>query len=163
MASSLSHRQKIVLLRVPCTLGELKKEATKAFADLYVILSKFKVTAIKGYENLPDSTRLNKNSLQYAHAEVMGEGADLESEYRYQGGLDQWVVNCHCGTNDDDGERMIACDRCEIWMHTRCVGIEDEAKTPKTIHVSRMRRDFDRRLFRSEEAKSQSWTTSAKS
>ena len=121
----------IVLLPVPCTLGELKKEATTAFADLYVILSKFKVTAIKGYENLPDSTRLNKNSLQYAHAEVMGEGADLESEYRYQGGLDQWVVNCHCGTNDDDGERMIACDRCEIWMHTRCVGIEDEAKTPK--------------------------------
>lgn len=50
----------IVLLPVPCTLGELKKEATKAFADLYVILSKFKVTAIKGYENLPDSTRLNK-------------------------------------------------------------------------------------------------------
>jgi len=121
----------IVLLPVPCTLGELKKEATKAFAELYVILSKFKITAIKGYENLPDSTRLNKNSLQYAHAEVMGEGADLESEYRYQGGLDQWVVNCHCGTNDDDGERMIACDRCEIWMHTRCVGIEDEAKTPK--------------------------------
>ena len=40
----------IVLLPVPCTLGELKKEATKAFADLYVILSKFKVTAIKGYE-----------------------------------------------------------------------------------------------------------------
>lgn len=121
----------IVLLPVPCTLGELKKEATKAFADLYVILSKFKVTSIKGYENLPDSTRLNKNSLQYAHAEVMGEGADLESDFRYQGGLDQWVVNCHCGTNDDDGERMIACDRCETWMHTRCVGIEDEEKTPK--------------------------------
>ena len=121
----------IVLLPVPCTLGDLKREATKAFADLYVILTKFKISTIKGYENLPDSTRLNKNSLQHAHAEALGEGADLESEFRYQGGLDQWVVKCHCGTNDDDGERMIACDLCEIWMHTRCVGIDDEATTPK--------------------------------
>jgi hypothetical protein len=27
-----------------------------------------------------------------------------------------------CGTQDDDGERMIACDVCGIWMHTRCSG-----------------------------------------
>jgi hypothetical protein len=36
-----------------------------------------------------------------------------------------------CGTTDDDGERMIACDACEVWMHTRCVGIVDSAGTPR--------------------------------
>ena len=27
---------------------------------------------------------------------------------------------------DDDGERMVACDNCGIWMHSRCIGIEDD-------------------------------------
>lgn len=30
------------------------------------------------------------------------------------------MVLCTCGVKDDDGERMIACDICQTWMHTRC-------------------------------------------
>lgn len=37
---------------------------------------------------------------------------------------------CRCGTSDDDGERMIACDGCGVWAHMLCNGIpvldEDE-------------------------------------
>ena len=112
------------------TLGDLKRVASKAFRDLYVVLSDFKVTRVKGYEGVSDKTRLGWRKMHGAFVEVHGEGADLESEFRYQGGLEQWTVKCMCGTGDDDGERMIACDECGIWMHTRCVGIKDSAKAP---------------------------------
>jgi hypothetical protein len=31
------------------------------------------------------------------------------------GGTEDWVVACRCGTLDDDGERMVACDACGSW------------------------------------------------
>jgi len=113
------------------TLGDLKRVASKAFSDLYVVLAKFKVTKVKGYEAMSDKIRLGWRKISGAHVEVHGEGADLESEFRYQGGLEQWTVKCMCGTGDDDGERMIACDKCEVWMHTRCMGIKDDLPAPK--------------------------------
>ena len=120
----------LVFLPSEPTLGDLRRNASKAFRDLYVVLSDFKVTRVKGYEGMSDKTRLGWRKMQGASVEVHGEGADLESEYRYQGGFDQWTVKCVCGTRDDDGERMIACDKCGVWMHTRCVGIKDSAKAP---------------------------------
>ena len=35
-----------------------------------------------------------------------------------------------CRTADDDGERMMACDMCGIWKHTRCCGIADDDVEP---------------------------------
>jgi len=113
------------------TLGDLKRVASKAFRDLYIVLNEFRVTRVKGYEGMSDKTRLGWRKMHGASVEVHGEGADLESEFRYQGGFEQWTVSCMCGTGDDDGERMIACDKCGVWMHTRCVGIRDSANAPK--------------------------------
>ncbi|KAH0711302.1 hypothetical protein KY289_007261 [Solanum tuberosum] len=45
---------------------------------------------------------------------------DLDSELKYEGGSDNWIVNCRGGALDDDGERMASCDICEIWKHTHC-------------------------------------------
>lgn len=39
-------------------------------------------------------------------------------------------VRCECGAQDDDGERMVACDICEVWQHTRCCGIDDSETVP---------------------------------
>ena len=38
-----------------------------------------------------------------------------------------------CGTVDDDGERMMACDVCNVWKHTRCVGIADDQEEPESF------------------------------
>ncbi|KAK8965135.1 hypothetical protein KSP40_PGU004729 [Platanthera guangdongensis] len=32
----------------------------------------------------------------------------------------QWTVDCSCGVNFDDGEEMVSCDECGVWVHTRC-------------------------------------------
>ncbi|KAM1477012.1 hypothetical protein ACFX1Q_038381 [Malus domestica] len=31
-----------------------------------------------------------------------------------------WTVDCLCGVNFDDGEEMVNCDECSVWVHTRC-------------------------------------------
>jgi hypothetical protein len=51
--------------------------------------------------------------------------------FRHAGGVEDWAVACRCGTRDDDGERMIVCDGCGYWMHTRCNGIRDEESEPQ--------------------------------
>lgn len=57
-------------------------------------------------------------------------GLDLEPRWRHAGGGEDWVVACSCGTVDDDGERMIACDACGVWVHMRCFGIPDDHDDP---------------------------------
>ncbi|KAI3674371.1 hypothetical protein L2E82_52364 [Cichorium intybus] len=43
---------------------------------------------------------------------VLGSGVDLltASDLKYEGGTNNWVVNCKCNVRDDDGEKMIACN-----------------------------------------------------
>ena len=55
------------------------------------------------------------------------------------GGMEEWHVNCMCGTRDDDGERMIACDGCGEWSHTRCAGYADTLPSPDHFVCSRCR------------------------
>ncbi|XP_020518200.1 uncharacterized protein LOC18426554 isoform X2 [Amborella trichopoda] len=31
-----------------------------------------------------------------------------------------WTVDCVCGVNFDDGDEMVDCDECGVWVHTRC-------------------------------------------
>ena len=121
----------VVLLPPDALMSDLKAAVNKCFSDLYVVLAKFRVKTVVGFESVKDHSRLSPKKIAGARLEVHGEGANLESEFRYQGGLDQWTVRCECGTTDDDGERMIACDACEVWMHTRCVGISDAQGTPR--------------------------------
>ena len=95
----------VVLLPPDPILADLKLAVNKCFQDLYVVLAKFKVSYVVGFESTKDATKLGVKKIGGARVEVHGDGADLESEFRYQGGLDQWVVRCVCGTCDDDGER----------------------------------------------------------
>ena len=63
--------------------------------------------------------------------EVWGRGgAELAGPLRFQGGTDAWTVRCGCGVADDDGERMVVCEACDVWKHTRCEGVPDDAAAP---------------------------------
>ena len=46
-----------------------------------------------------------------------------------------WMFQCEgCGIkgeNLDDGEAMVQCASCEVWMHMSCVGIAEHARVPK--------------------------------
>jgi len=51
-------------------------------------------------------------------------------KFRMERGTERWTVDCRCGAKDDDGERMLACDVCGVWQHTRCSGIPDSDPVP---------------------------------
>lgn len=62
----------------------------------------------------------------------------LHIDNRYEGGDDDMgAVECWCGAKEDDGERMMACDVCATWHHTRCVGVTDDKEIPSMFLCTR--------------------------
>jgi hypothetical protein len=57
---------------------------------------------------------------------IAGVGLDTTPAWLHAGGPEDWIVGCSCGTRDDDGEAMVACDSCGVWYHTRCVKVPDD-------------------------------------
>ncbi|XP_015869864.3 PHD finger protein MALE MEIOCYTE DEATH 1 [Ziziphus jujuba] len=120
----------IVVVPLHTTVGELKTAAEVALNDTYCVTESFKVSEIVGLEEVEDAELLFGTLESGVEISVRGSGVDLETQLRYQSGCDTWMVRCECGARDDDGERMVACDICEVWQHTRCCGIGDEETVP---------------------------------
>lgn len=50
------------------------------------------------------------------------------------GDSEDWVFDCECGAYGqvDDGTHSIACEKCNVWQHSKCVGISvKEAEHPE--------------------------------
>jgi hypothetical protein len=49
---------------------------------------------------------------------------------------DDWVFDCICGAYGqvDDGSHSISCEKCNIWQHTKCVGISEAAASRDDFH-----------------------------
>ncbi|XP_038891393.1 PHD finger protein MALE MEIOCYTE DEATH 1 [Benincasa hispida] len=120
----------VVVLPLHTTIGEVKEAAEKALRDTYYVTEQFEVKEIQNLENSEDREVIFGAAESGAELFVKGMGMDLETPLKYQGGVDTWKVRCECGAGDDDGERMVACDICEIWQHTRCCGIDDADNVP---------------------------------
>ncbi|XP_031498002.1 PHD finger protein MALE MEIOCYTE DEATH 1-like [Nymphaea colorata] len=124
----------VVVVPLYATVGDLKREVEKALRDTYYIAREFVVVEVEVVEgkggDVDNEEPLFGVAESGARMWVRGRGLDLGCGLRYEGGADNWVVDCSCGARDDDGERMIACDVCEVWQHTRCGGIGDGENTP---------------------------------
>lgn len=52
---------------------------------------------------------------------MKGRSHRLQSHEAHDDWVDgSWTVDCVCGVNFDDGEEMVNCDECGVWVHTRC-------------------------------------------
>ncbi|XP_021864018.1 PHD finger protein MALE MEIOCYTE DEATH 1 [Spinacia oleracea] len=120
----------VIILPLHASFGELKVAAQHALRDTYCIMDHYIVTDIENLESLNDEEVIFGEVESSCELGVRGSGIDLNSELRYEGGTDNWTVRCSCGATDDDGERMVSCDICEAWQHTRCTGIEDTETVP---------------------------------
>ncbi|XP_050230824.1 PHD finger protein At2g01810 [Mercurialis annua] len=120
------------------TVGELKLTVQCALRDTYCITDKFIVNDIKIGELAikEDQDLLKCGVKQGMQVWVRGCDLDLDTKLRYQGGDNDWTVDCKCGAKDDDGERMVECDACHVWQHTRCNSIKDDA-SPPTLYLCR--------------------------
>ncbi|CBF75649.1 hypothetical protein AN3668.2 [Aspergillus nidulans FGSC A4] len=65
---------------------------------------------------------------------------------------DEWIFDCSgCGVhgeNIDDGSHSVACEKCNVWQHSKCLGIKQEEAEREDFHF--VCRDCKRR---EEEAK----------
>lgn len=120
-----------VMVPLHATIGDLKSVIQYTVRDTYCVMENFVVTDIEGMEGLADS-ELHCGIVESGKDLWMrGFGLDLDTDLRYEGGADNWTVRCKCGAEHDDGERMVSCDICEIWHHSRCCGINDSQAVPQ--------------------------------
>ncbi|CAK7326840.1 unnamed protein product [Dovyalis caffra] len=131
------------LLVVPqyATVDELKLMVQRSLRDTYHLMDKFVVRDIQigKMEEKDYMDGIMCGAEQGVPVWVKGCGLDLDTKLRYQGGADDWTVDCGCGAKDDDGERMVACDVCRVWQHTRCNSIEDNEAAPPRFRCCRCR------------------------
>ncbi|XP_058770693.1 PHD finger protein At1g33420-like [Vicia villosa] len=122
----------IIVLPTNATVSDLKIEAANVFQDVYLMFRRFQVDELLGYRGVDDSTQvkhlLKPNEVVCIRGRCSGKNG--VSKFRMERGLERWTVECSCGAKDDDGERMMACDTCGVWRHTRCSGIPDIAPVP---------------------------------
>jgi hypothetical protein len=120
----------IVVVPLHASIGELLVEAEHALRDTYCFFENFQAESLDGITGDKWDPVMLGGAESGDTIGVHGHGADMETGLRCQGGADAWEVQCVCGAQDDDGERMVACDACNVWHHTRCVGIADGAPVP---------------------------------
>lgn len=124
----------LLILPLTATVANLKQQATRAFQETYLIFQRFQAEQlISDSEDVSDFA-LVKNILGSKEiAKIRGRCFEDDrrlGQFRMERGLENWIVDCDCGAKDDDGERMMACDACGVWQHTRCAGISDYDEAP---------------------------------
>lgn len=129
----------LLILPSAATVWDLKIQATRAFQETYLMFQRFQAENLLGHGYVRDMSV--KDTIQVKHLTgvnmsvcirgrcLLGEGRTLE-HFRMERGIEMWTVDCSCGAKDDDGERMMACDVCGVWQHTRCAGIDDHDEVP---------------------------------
>ncbi|KAA8522643.1 hypothetical protein F0562_012996 [Nyssa sinensis] len=131
----------LLLLSQSATISDLKLEASKAFQEVYLMFRRFQAEELVGYGGVDESTQVKLLLGSTESVRVRGRcfGKNGLSRFRMERGVERWTVDCSCGAKDDDGERMLACDTCSVWQHTRCAGIPDLDAVPARFVCHRCR------------------------
>ncbi|KAL9269842.1 PHD finger protein-like protein [Drosera capensis] len=122
----------LIVLSPNATIKDLKAEASKAFQEVYLVFKGFQVDELLDYGVADETTPVKLLIRSPGTVFVRGKWTMRNGlgRFRMERGLERWTVDCPCGAVDDDGERMLACDACGIWQHTRCAGIPDFDTVP---------------------------------
>ncbi|XP_059631055.1 PHD finger protein At1g33420 [Cornus florida] len=122
----------LIVLPENATVADLKLEATKAFREVYAMFKRFETDEILDFGPIDDSMTLKLLVGLTGSVRVRGrcQGTHGLSRFKTERGTENWTVDCMCGARDDDGERMLACDTCGVWQHTRCAGIDNYDEIP---------------------------------
>ncbi|KDP37798.1 hypothetical protein JCGZ_06700 [Jatropha curcas] len=120
----------LIVLPLNATVADLKNEATKVFQEVYAMFKKFEAHELSEYGSLEDSITLKFLLGTSGSVKIKGTCPSKHalSHFRMERGTERWTVDCPCGAKDDDGEKMLACDTCGVWQHTRCAGIDSADK-----------------------------------
>lgn len=152
-------RKKVVAPYERITLGnkatfqDLTIEVEKCFKDIYWGLRDFMVQTIVNMNVLNVRKQSDDSVFRVlkASSELVFEGNTINyrsgrnmiQENIFEGSYQNNIcIDCLCGAKVDDGERMVSCDICEVWQHTRCVQISNSEAIPSIFLCSRCKQDL---------------------
>ncbi|XP_057539302.1 PHD finger protein MALE STERILITY 1 [Amaranthus tricolor] len=136
-----------VRLKGIINIEELKREAEKWFKDMYWGMKGLVIQSI---------LNVNANENDFVCG-MIEDGRDVILEAGFVGDGDGWNmykfeskchnegygrIECACGAKEDDGERMVGCDICEVLQHTRCVRIPNNEDVPRIFLCNRCEQDI---------------------
>ncbi|CAN8252555.1 unnamed protein product [Cochlearia groenlandica] len=127
--------QECILVNKDATLSEVCREAERVFREIYWELRDVVVESMKDGKN--EIKRFNEMALNVNNKGLVLEGSvgmmmDIEVMKCYDNKKKKDKrIECECGANEEDGERMVCCDICEVWQHTRCVGVRHNEEVPR--------------------------------
>ncbi|ERN12720.1 hypothetical protein AMTR_s00043p00044190 [Amborella trichopoda] len=128
--SSATTPPELVVLPLHASVGDLRAKAERILCNTYYLMEGF----VEQDLIWPQGLEVSEVELLFHVAQLgMGMGVWVRGKrgesgaasLRYEGGAEEWRMECECGARDDDGERMVASDLCEVWQHTWCLGIPD--------------------------------------
>ncbi|XP_061355431.1 PHD finger protein MALE STERILITY 1 [Gastrolobium bilobum] len=133
-----------ITLKSSATINELKVEVERNFREIYWGLRSFVVESTgnlnaNGTEMVFGLIEVGgKVLLEGWHGDMRINTIDQICESDPNNG----IVDCTCGTKEDDGERMVSCDICEILQHTRCVRIPNDEEIPHIFLCKRCEQEI---------------------
>ena len=140
--SAINPPPELIILHPNATVSDLKLETSKAFQEVYLMFTRFQAEELLGYGSVDDTTQVKLllgSTTESVRVRGICAGKNGLSRFRMERGVERWTVDCSCGAKDDDGERMLACDICGVWRHTRCSGIDDSDAVPAKFVCHRCR------------------------
>ncbi|ERN12724.1 hypothetical protein AMTR_s00043p00048200 [Amborella trichopoda] len=132
----------LVVLPLHASVGDLRAKPERILCDTYCVMEGFVAQDLIWAQGL----KVSEMELLFHMAQLgMGMGVWVRGKQaewgaaclRYEGGAEERRVECTCGERDDDGERMVACDLCEVWQHTWCLGIPDVEEVAHLLFCDR--------------------------
>ncbi|KAK8959254.1 PHD finger protein MALE STERILITY 1 [Platanthera guangdongensis] len=139
------------ILRIPTkwTVGDMKRGVERYYRSTYCGLKGFVADRVV-IEDIEmggqEECELFVGAGKGGGGMVVVEGRkDDDEEIRFEEGRGDEVVvvvDCVCGAKEEDGERMVRCDVCEVWQHTRCVRIANGEELPGVFLCGRCESDI---------------------
>lgn len=129
------------LLSLPAhaTVGDLKTAVERFFKDMYLGLKTFAADSVVDVA-AGDSELAFGTIKPGSRVVVRGKFGGAVAGEMYEAG--DRPVDCACGAKEVDAERMMACDICGVWQHTRCAGIADGECVPPFFLCAHCQRDI---------------------
>ncbi|KAI3865397.1 hypothetical protein MKX03_021628 [Papaver bracteatum] len=134
----------LVILPPNATFRELKIEVERRFKEMYWGLKSLIAESVQDLNAA--ETDLVYGLVEPTGTSIVVSGKIADREFNieeiFEDKNQNMIIDCHCGAKEDDGERMIACDICEVWQHMRCVQLTNTENVPDIYLCNRCEHDI---------------------
>ncbi|EGZ77724.1 hypothetical protein NEUTE2DRAFT_147159 [Neurospora tetrasperma FGSC 2509] len=112
-----------------------KKEQRQAKMERERASTHLKRTTTEGARDSPKSVGSGPGRMSERHRQAAIE-KNRRALQELQDEEDDWIFDCICGVYGqvDDGTHSVACERCNVWQHSKCLDIAEKDAEQEDFH-----------------------------